>query len=558
MSDAFPHEPLPEAKMRRHRFSSIWLIPIIAALIAGYLGFRSYSQQGPLVTIFFRTAEGLNAGQTAIKYKSVTLGTVEDIALKEDRSGVIVHARMKAQTDNILTDHARFWIEKQRLSTANISDIVSGTYIQMDPGPPGGDAQTIFTGLENQPALPIDEPGSSYKLNARALGSITSGTPIYYRDVNAGKVLGYDIGDGSGPIIITIFVRAPYDRFVKSNSYFWNASGLSIKMGTSGPTIELQSLQSVLSGGIAFDMPAESIKAPQADGKSIFMLYEDRYLAEAASHGKHIPCVTYVQSPIKDLAAGSPVQIFGIDIGIVTDVKLVMDSQSGTAKVRVAFDIQPDLVFGPGSSGDAEQIIRQLVQKGMRVKMASSNLIMGAEVLSLEFMPKTQAAEVTLEDGAMVLPGQGGDMDSLGDTLSDIAVKLDKIPFDEIGQHLDHLINSADQTIGGPEMQRAVHSLAVTLANAQHLSREARQNLTPALQKLPEISRQLQDAVTQANAFLSSVNGSYGQNSDFQRNSRRALDEASEAARSIRLLADYLEHHPEALIQGKAPDKGQP
>ena len=548
----------PEAKVRKRHFSAIWLIPIVAALIAGYLGFRSFSEKGEVVTISFRTAEGLSVGQTAVKYKSVTLGTVENIALNEDRSGVIVRVRMMGKTEDLLTDHTRFWVEKPRLNTTSLSDIVSGTYIELDPGPPGGEHETAFDGLENQPALPATEPGTTYILAADRLGSVTDASPVYYRDMNVGTVLGYDIGNGFGPINVSVFVRAPYDKLVKPTTRFWNASGLSVKVGAGGVHVELQSLQSVLGGGVAFDTPVESIQAPQADSKAHFALYDDHKSAEAAAYGKRVPYVTYVQSSIKDLAAGSPVQIFGIQVGQVTDVKLSFDPATNEARVRVAFEIEPARAFGPSESDQNAGVMQKLVQNGMRVKMESSDLIAGQEVLSLGFVPMTGPAQITMEGDAMVLPGQSGGFDNLTGALSDVASKLDQIPFEEIGKNLDHLLASANQTVGGPEMHQAVHSLAMTLANAEDLSRDAKQNLTPALQRLPEISAQLQSAVAQANAFMASVNTGYGQDSDFQRSTKRVLDEANDAARSIRLLADYLERHPEALVEGKKPEKSKP
>ena len=508
-----PEPQVSEATHRRHTFSAVWLIPMIACLIAGYLGLRSYAQHGPEITVSFRTAEGLSAGQTAVKYKYVTLGTVDTITLKKDMSGVVAHIRMNAKTESILTSHARFWVEKPRLGTTNISDIVSGTYIQVDPGAPGGASQTSFTGLENQPSLPADEPGTAYALSAARLGAVTEKSPVYYRDINVGKVLGYDIGDELGPVTVHVFVRAPYDKFVKPGTRFWDASGLSIKLGGSGVHVEMQSLQSFLGGGIAFDTPAGGMKQAQADAKTVFPLYEDRKLADAAAYSARVTCVTYIKNSIKDLAPGSPVRIFGIDVGEVTNVRLTLDPQKDGAQVRVAFEIEPERAFGPVPSGDVALIMRQLVQNGMRVKMESSDLIMGQEVLSLEFAPKTQQADILTEDGAMILPGKGGGAENMTEALGDVATKLDQIPFDEIGQNLNHLLASADHTVGGPEMQQAVHSLAITLANAQELSRQARRDLAPALQKLPDISQQFQSAVTQANAFLASVNDGYGQDS---------------------------------------------
>jgi paraquat-inducible protein B len=551
----------PKASMHRRHFSAIWLIPILAGLIAGYLGIRSYTQQGDVITISFRTADGLSVGQTAVKYKAVTLGTVEGITLNKDMTGVNVRVHMMAHTNDLLTDHARFWVERPRLTSANLTDIVSGTYIQVDPGAAGGTYQNTFVGLENQPSLPADEQGTTYVLHANRIGSLTDESPVYFRDVNVGKVLGVDIGDGFGPVTVNVFVRAPYDKFVKPTSHFWNASGFSVKVGAGGLHVELQSLQSALSGGVAFDTPVNSAKAAQADPKMTYTLYTDHKAADSAAFSTRVPCVTYVQNSIKDLGVGSPVQMFGIEVGEVTDVKLTLDPQNNDAKVRVAFEIEPERAFGNNdgeTAPDTAQIMRQLVQNGMRVRMESSDLIAGQEILALEFTPKTQPATISMESDAMVLPGQGGGLDSLDDAIGDIAGKLQQIPFDEIGKNLNHLLASADQTIGGPDMKQAVHSLAITMSNAEDVSRTAKENLSPALKKLPDISAQLQNAVAQANAFMSSVNNGYGGDSDFQRDAKRTLDQVNDAARSIRLLADYLDRHPEALIQGKTSQKDKP
>ena len=167
--------------------------------------------------------------------------------------------------------------------------------------------------------------------------------------------------------------------------------------------------------------------------------------------------MTYVKNSIKDLAPGSPVQIFGIEVGEVTSVKLAIDPQKQGAVVRVAFEIEPERAFGSDPSADAVSIIHQLVQNGMRVKMRSSELIVGQEILSLEFAPEFSASQHCNRRRCDSFAGAGGGVENVADALGDVAAKLDQIPFDEIGQHLNHLLASADQTIGGPEMHRAVH-----------------------------------------------------------------------------------------------------
>ncbi|MGE3623551.1 MAG: intermembrane transport protein PqiB [Bdellovibrionales bacterium] len=557
-----PPETSGRAMIRRRYFSAVWVIPIIAAVIAGYLAVRSYMQQGPAFTITFKSGEGLSVGQTQIKYKAVTLGTVEDITLAPDRRGIVVHARMKGSARALLTDHARFWIVRPAFNTTNIPDIqllVTGTYIQLDPGAPGGTRETEFTGLYQPPVVqPDDGAGKVFNLTAERLGPVGRGSPVYFRDIHVGEVLSYDIGDGYGPMKLGILVREPYTRFVRAGSRFWNASGFTVKLA-GGLHIEFQSLKSVFAGGIAFMMPPGDPDAPPASANSTFPLYDNRKAAELAD-GNVVPCVTNFETPIKDLAPGSPVQIYGMPVGEVTDVRLLVDPAQGKPKVRVAFNIQPDLAFGarPGDDTGATQILRHLVEKGMRVKLASSDLIGGQQVLSLQFVPQSSAGGVTMEGNSIVLPGAGGGFDNIAGALGDVAEKLNRIPLDDIGRHLNHLLASADKNFGGREMEQAMRSLSATLANAEDVSRKARENLSPALERLPEISVQLQQAVRHANEFLASIDTGYGNGSDFQRNIKRVMDEVNDATRSIRLLADYLERHPEAIVQGKSIGKEGP
>ncbi len=547
----------PAARVERRHFTAIWLIPIIAALIAAYLGWHDYAQHGPLITITFKTAEGLVPGQTQIRYKDVTLGTVENVRLDDSMSDVVVSARMTGEAKPLLTDHAMFWVVRPRLNTFNPSELetlVSGSYIQIEPDGRDGQPEDRFTGLENPPAQRSDEPGRTFILKADRLGSIAVGSQIYFRDINVGEAIGYDVGNGFEPLTVTVFVRDPYDKLVRAQSRFWNASGLSVNLGANGLQLQTHSLRSVLSGGISFLTPPEAQNDAPADAGSVFTLYDDKKDADAARYPERMPYVTYFEASVKDLARGSPVLIYGLQVGEVTDVKLLFDQKKGEPKVRVDFEIQPEWAFGPGMPGqtpDPSQILKQLVAKGMRVKLESSNLLTGQKVLSLEFVPHAKPAVMAMEGDTPVLPSNGS-AESVMDSLGDVANKLGQIPFQDIGQHLDHLLQSADKNFGGQEMQQTVHNLSVAMSNAADLSRKADENMTPALQKLPDISVQLQSAVSHANSLLGSFEAGYGPGSDFQRSSIHVLDEVNDAARSIRLLADFLERHPEALLSGKS------
>ncbi len=553
---------VPDAVLRRRRrFSLIWLIPIVAGAIAVYLVITTLADRGPLITISFQTGSGISAQQTQVTHKAVALGMVEGVQLTDDLKGVKVHVRMNHEGSKILTDHARFWVVKPRLSSGDLSGLetlVSGAYIEVDPGLPGGQPERNFVGLEEPRGMRSDEPGTSYSLRAARLGSLGPGAPIFYRDVSVGEVLSYDLGNGLGPVTINIFVRRPFDKFVHKNTHFWNASGLSVNLGASGVHVEVESLQALLSGGVAFETPHKVADAPPAAPNAQFMLYEDKNQADAAGFTRKIPFVTYFTSSVAGLSQGSPVVVFGIQVGTVNDVRLMLDKDHGKARARVTYDLQPERVFSEDPNirdADPDKVTGALVSEGMRAVLESSSFITGQKQISLSYVPGAAHADLEHEGDALVMPSQNGGLDNIMSSLSDIATKLDKIPFEDIGKNLNATLASANKVVGGPELHSALVRLNDTLADVQHLVRHADTGLTPVLQRLPKISAELQQAVERANAALGE--GGYGGNSDFQRGVARVLDQVNDAARSIRLLADFLDRHPEALLQGRSGKAGE-
>ena len=555
-------KPAAKASVRRRHVSLVWIIPVVALLAAGYLGVRALNDRGPLVTITFNAADGLTANQTQVKHKAVALGTVEDIALARDMSHVVVKVRMNSQGEQVLTDHARFWVVRPRISSGNISGLetlVSGAFIAIDPGDPGGSPKRDFVGLEQPPGVRSDEPGHIYKLEADNIGSLSEGTPIFYRDIPAGEVLGYDLGDGYGSVTITAFVRAPFDKFVHPQTHFWNASGLNVRLGAQGLHVEVESLQAVISGAVSFDSPQEAWSGPMAADEAKFRLYESKTAADTAGFNERIRLVTYLQSSVAGLGAGSAVDVFGMQVGNVSDVKLMLDPASGVVKVRVAMEIQPERVFPPDSFSpklDPAKVLGTLVAQGMRAQIETASFVTGQKNIALAFVPGAKPASIAMEDGAIVLPSQGGGLDDVLGAVSDVATRLQQIPFAQIGENANALIATLNSTVGGPELKGALRSLSATLRDAQSLVHDTDAGMQPTLRRLPEISAELQDTLKHANAALAGVSTGYGANSDFQRGLERVLAQTNDAVRSVRLLADYLTRNPSALILGRTSQAG--
>jgi paraquat-inducible protein B len=550
----------------RVRVSPIWLVPLLAAGLVAFLAIRSVSNRGARVTITFETAEGIAAHQTEVKYKAVSVGIVEAVEIGSDNSSVVVHTRMDRSIKPLLTDHARFWVVRPRLTPASgsitgLETIVTGGYIDFDPGPPGGQAVRAFRGLEKPPGVRSGEPGRVFVLKAARLGPIGPTAPIFYRDATVGEVLSYDLGDGTGPVTLRIFVRAPNDAFVHPGTRFWDASGFAVTTGPGGFHVEIESLQSILAGGVAFETPTERAVGPPSDENAVFDLFESKEAADSALFDEGLPCVSYFRTSVAGLARGSRVEMFGVPIGVVTDVRLLFDPADprGAAIARVAFRVQGQLLPNMGEAhvapktdlGPSRDTLMRMVEGGLRAVPDSESLVLGPKVLSLKHVPGVKREAAALEGDALVLPTQAGSLDDVGSELSEVVAKLNQVPYGEIAARLDHALGSVDRTVSSPEMQQALVSVSQTLADVRALVRDVDSGVGPALQRLPAISQEVEQAAQRANDAFGK--GGYGASSDFQRNVGRLMSQLTEAARSIRLLAEFLDRHPEALLRGRGP-----
>ena len=536
-----PDAPIPIARRKRSRFSVVWVLPLVAIAVAGWLGFTSLRSEGPTITLSFKSGDGLIAGQTKVQHKAVQLGTVESVRLADDLQTVVVGLKMRREAVPFLTDQARFWVVRPRLSSGSLSGfetLLSGSYIEMDPAPPGGQSERHYTGLENPPGVRSGEPGRTYRVQSPRLGSLAAGAPVFFRDITVGEVLGYDIGDGIGPVTVTIFVRDPFDNFVRQGTHFWNASGLSVQVGGDGVHVELASLQALLSGGVAFDTPETKPPPPTMRDGAEFPLYRNYAEAQASGYTRRQAFVSYFDSSVRGLSPGAAVEFFGIQIGTVTGVALDVDPATARARAVVRYEIQPERINGSRDllEQDPVALARRLVQNGLRAQLKTASFVTGSMVLAVDFTPSTPAAELQVVGQDVIIPSVGGGLDNILASVSGIASKLDRLPFDEIGANLNGTLRAASGAAG----------------SLQALAKEADKGLSPVLSRLPALVASIQDTVARAGKTVGALGGAYGEDSPFNRDLSRAMVQVGDTARSIRLLADYLDRHPEALIRGRA------
>ena len=295
---------LSEASVRTpSRFHLIWLVPIVAAGLAIYLGWKTLSSEGPLISVTFHSGQGLTAGQTKVMHKAVAIGTVQSVQLSDDFQQVVARIRMDQKTTALLTDHARFWVVRPHLSPTDLSGLqtlLSGQYIDMDPGTPGGKPERQFLGLE-QPPIPTDQAGRTFTLQGSDLGWLQPGAPVFYRDIKVGRMIDYQENGVGKPIIMHVFIHAPYDHYVRAATHFWNSSGLTASFGPSGLHVAVESLEALLVGGINFANFEDAAQSPPATFETKFPLYNSFDEAQNAGFRDNYHFVTYFRQPISGL-----------------------------------------------------------------------------------------------------------------------------------------------------------------------------------------------------------------------------------------------------------------
>ncbi|WP_415488259.1 intermembrane transport protein PqiB [Acetobacter sp.] len=556
-NDGTDDDALAAATVSKTRFSIIWIIPILSVLIAVFLLWRSLYDRGPEILITFDTADGLTSGQTQVKNKAVTLGTVDSITLSKDMHHVDVRVQMNASAAGLLTDRSRFWVVRPRINGASVTGLetlMSGAYIAFDPGPPGGERTNKFTGLESPPGIQSDQPGRTYTLLSPAIGSIGPGAPVFFRDVDVGEVLGSTLPPGGvGPVRIQFFVKEPYDHYLRTNTRFWNVSGVKVGFGAGGLKVQMQSIQALFSGGVAFSLTSSDVGheeiSEEAPANTIFQLYDDKESADNAGYHDRVPVATYLTSTASGLAVGTSVTMFGIQIGAVTGVKLQLDPVTGHARVRVAMDIQPERIWSQTQIRDSnmEQTLRTLVNNGMRASAASVSMLTGETNISLDFVPKAKPEKVYMEGDTLILPSQAGGMSGIMQSLATVSDKLAAMPFEQIGDNANNLLAHADQRINSPEVKEALVQLRDSLHSLHTLADNANKGMQPLMKRLPEMSEQLDRTLKNANTLLAS----YGGDTDFHRSLQGMVVQLGEAARSLRLMTQYLTNHPSSLVTGR-------
>lgn len=509
------HLPRPIAKQPRNWSSRfIWIIPILALLVGIGLGVKVILERGTTITISFKSGDGLEAGKTFVKYKDVVIGVVKTVELSENHKEVVATVQIDRKATDFLREDTRFWIVKPRISASGVSGLgtlLSGAYIAADIGQSSA-SRDSFVALEIPPILTQDTPGRKFVLHAPNLGSHDIGTPVYFRRLTVGEVVAYELDkDGKG-VSIEVFIHAPYDKFVTSDTRFWNASGIDVSIGAGGINVQTESLISVLAGGIAFEgappsydaanTQVEATAPQEATSDTVFELYSTKELAMKNPDTRVERFVINFKQSVRGLSVGAPVEFRGVVIGEVLSVSTLIDPKDFTIVQPVVMNMYPERLRlrtqsngqpYPPPKNEEERIKRyqDMIDRGLRAQLRSGNILTGQQYVALDFFPDTPKYVLDPKKNPLQLPSIPGGFD---------------------------------------EVEKSVHSI---VKNTDQLIKKLDEETVPGINKL------------------------VASDSPLQMDMRDTLRELTKAASSLKKLADTLDQQPQSIIFGKPSEESK-
>ena len=525
-------------KTRRFSVSLVWIVPIVAVLVGISLVVHSLMQEGPTITINFKTGSGLVANKTEVKYRNVVIGHVSDVELSDDQKSVNATIKLAKQAESFTREDSQYWVVRPRIGAGGVSGIdtlLSGDYIGADIGQANGRAKN-FQGLENPPPITYGEPGKRFTLHSADLGSLDIGSPIYYRKIQVGQVVAYALdADGKG-VNIEVFIHSPNDAYVTQDTRFWNASGIDVSVGANGFALKTESLSSMLVGGIAFRAPQYSPDDKPAPEEYAYDLFEDQQTALAPPNGKAQYLTLRFDQALRGLKVGAPVEFLGMEFGRVVSINLDYDAKKRSFPVNVGIVIYPQrlgtahtkmlkaLNHDPNDEAGSIRLMGTFVENGLRAQARSGNLLTGQLYIALDFYPKAEKVAFDATARPVSIPTVPGSLEELQGKLEAMVDKINKLPIERIANNLDSNL---------VELRKGL-----TQFNAKTL---------PGVQNtLADVSKTLQSA-----------NSTLAEDSPQREKLSETLDDLGRTSRSLRDLADYLGRHPESLIRGR-PENAAP
>ena len=571
MSEYDQHErerrkPAAEAKVHIAKWSPwVWLVPAVAVFIAGWLVVRYGFFGGGDITVRFAEARGLDR-YSPVRFRGAKVGTVQKITIDNDLRQVVVRIAMDASMSHALRKNTRFWIVEPAIESGGLGGLLSGTYVGISPG--DGDDTREFVGQEYAPVLSAPEAGRTVILEGQGVGSIASGTPVELGGMRVGRVLGTQYDEKRGVSSVYVFIVQRFANQVRQSTRFWRAGGLNVQFSGAGLSMGGGGgLGSLLSAPVAFSTPEVLGGAPVADGTR-FQLYESQAAAEAWSDGPQLAYVTYFPGPVRGLVAGTVVQLKGVQVGRVRDVRLRYLPATAMLETPVTIEIDPrkleipvnDMTTAVDLRATMNDVLAKLVQKGLRATLSTSLVLPGASGIGLEMVGRPGTARLVVEHDPPIIPASqtGSGLEGALGAVNDVAARIRNLPIEEIAGHLRSTAAKIDTIVHDQALSESLQRVNRSLADVEQITKTARENIGPitanvrkATDEIEPIAKSLRNAAASAETAASRATQLLGTAPRQSYDLSALIEELTKAALAVRTLANYLEENPDALLKGR-------
>lgn len=465
------------------RWSPVWLFPLITLLIGGWLIFYHFSHQGPEITLITTNAEGIEAGKTAIKSRSITIGQVESTALSDDLQHVEIKARLHDGMEKLLHGDSLFWVVKPQVGfqgVSGLSTLLSGAYIELQPGS-DGEEQPRYPLSDNPPPAAANARGIRVTLFSEKAGQLKPGDPVLFRRYPVGTVESNHFNTDKRLMSYQLFIAAPFDRLVTTNVRFWKDSGIAVDMSAAGLRVEMSSLTTLLSGGVSFDVPDGLPFGNPVTNKAEYPLYNDQRSIQDSLYTQHVDYLLFFNSSVRGLDAGAPVEFRGLRVGTVAQVPFflpgaVQDLQRNY-RPPLLIHIEPErFIRTMGSNFNLQQRLQEAKKNGLRATLKTGSLISGALYVDLDFYPHAEPyTGLTTLAGYEIIPTMDSGLGQIQQKLVAALDKLNTLPLNPLLTQATRTFKASQVTLR--ESQTALNNLNQFMAS-------------PAMKNLPEQTQQ--------------------------------------------------------------------
>ncbi|MFU8892207.1 MAG: intermembrane transport protein PqiB [Luteolibacter sp.] len=523
------------------RWNAVWVVPIIALLVGIWMIWQHVRSHGPVANVSFETADGIVAGKTEVRCRSVRVGFVKSVDLSHDLNSVTVRLQMDPETRQLLTEGSRFWVVRPRVSGTDISGLgtlLTGAYIELDPGT-GPEGSLDFVGLEVPPATISSIPGLRLRLNADQAASLVAGSPVYYRGFEIGRIEGKTLDPEGRRVVYNAFIREEYSGLIRRNTRFWNTSGIDVTAGVDGFKVRTPSFQAMFTGGVSCAVPGELEPGELASDGSAFRLYPGENEAMNTPFDPNLRMLLLFDHSVRGLKPGAPVEFRGMPIGRVADISFQYLKGGGDMRVPVLVEIDTRLLLVDRTdrSDEAdEKYLEDAVTEGLRASLKTASLITGALYVDLDYYADAAPMKIAKIGDYPVMPTISSGLAQLESKLTSILEKIDGLPLDEMVAKFNIAADETATTVAEArevfqEIQAASAVLRATLEK-------------PSFQELP-------DDLARTMEKLQTSIASLGPDGAVQGDLLRTLDEMRAALRSMTTLTNSLDEKPNSLIFGR-------